>query len=232
MFVTLDREAMRVIHAHPDYRVASGLATIELSPVACAVLDAGDPACWGRYTDLELKLVYRNTCGQELLGYMRADHITRVCAVVQALPALDVNAYEVRMQSLAIGEGAGRYRYARGTTIPQLMTELFAPVPLTGSAPVLAASTAPAAPTGPDRAATATTPSAATPKAPRPAGSVTSTIHEVADQLWEKKGKPHDARTVLELRKHIMDVLEADHGIKRSTSSSTLGAWQKARLNR
>ena len=49
------------------------------------------------------------------------------------------------------------------------------------------------------------------------------------DQLWEKAGKPMDAKVVLALRKTCMDELEAQALAKRSSASSELGNWMKAR---
>ncbi|QQK88566.1 hypothetical protein, partial [Vibrio phage PH669] len=51
----------------------------------------------------------------------------------------------------------------------------------------------------------------------------------LADQAWEAAGKPTDVSVVLKLRKQWMNDWEAI-GIKKTTASSTLGAWQKSRL--
>lgn len=79
------------------------------------------------------------------------------------------------------------------------------------------------------RADSTGTRAAGLPTAPR--GGTSFTVFEVADQMWAEAGKPTELPTVLALRKKMMDVLEKDHGIKRTTSSTTLGGWQKARLN-
>lgn len=49
--------------------------------------------------------------------------------------------------------------------------------------------------------------------------------------MWEQAGKPADLKVVLELRKQIMIVLENEHSIKKTTSSTALGDWQKTRLS-
>ena len=49
--------------------------------------------------------------------------------------------------------------------------------------------------------------------------------------MWNDAGSPKDTSVVLPLRKTIMAELEANHGIKRTTSSTALGEWQKLRLN-
>lgn len=56
-------------------------------------------------------------------------------------------------------------------------------------------------------------------------------IFEFADRMWNDNGAPKDSATVLALRKTIMAELEVQRGIKKTTSSTALGEWQKLRLN-
>lgn len=58
-------------------------------------------------------------------------------------------------------------------------------------------------------------------------GSVAATIFAIADRMWADAGKPTELRTLLNLRKQMMNAMEAQ-GIKRTTASTTLGQWQKA----
>lgn len=83
--------------------------------------------------------------------------------------------------------------------------------------------------TGRDRPVANTVAPAKTPSAPRSGNRVT--IFEVADRMWNEAGSPKEAHVVLQLRKTIMAELEANHGIKKTTSSTALGEWQKLRLN-
>jgi len=55
-------------------------------------------------------------------------------------------------------------------------------------------------------------------------------IWSVADQLWGAAGKPVDVKAVLALRKQMMSTLESEHNIKKTTSSTALGDWQKSRI--
>lgn len=66
------------------------------------------------------------------------------------------------------------------------------------------------------------------PGAPRKAGT-RDVIWKRADELWSSAGKPTDVPTVLKLRKEWMNVLEKE-GVKKTTSSSELGNWQKDRV--
>ena len=83
--------------------------------------------------------------------------------------------------------------------------------------------------TGDDRPAANTVAPARTPSAPRSGNRVI--IFEVADRMWNEAGAPKEASVVLQLRKTIMAELESTHGIKKTTSSTALGEWQKLRLN-
>ncbi|QDP52308.1 MAG: hypothetical protein Unbinned4162contig1001_8 [Prokaryotic dsDNA virus sp.] len=51
-------------------------------------------------------------------------------------------------------------------------------------------------------------------------------IFEYADKKWAELGKPTDPKEIGRMRKAIMDELEPQ-GVKRTTCSTTLGAWQK-----
>lgn len=60
-------------------------------------------------------------------------------------------------------------------------------------------------------------------------GSTKGLIWETADRMWNAAGLPTDPKEVLALRKQIMTQLEG-LGVKRTTSSTSLGEWQKTRL--
>lgn len=62
-------------------------------------------------------------------------------------------------------------------------------------------------------------------------GEKTATIWDVADKMWDAAGKPTDPKLVLKLRKQIMNELEQNYSIKKTTSSTSLGGWQKSRLS-
>lgn len=63
-------------------------------------------------------------------------------------------------------------------------------------------------------------------------GGVTnkSVIFDQADQAWAALGKPTDIKTVLDMRKKLMVLLEKQFGIPKTTASVTLGDWQKSRV--
>ena len=65
------------------------------------------------------------------------------------------------------------------------------------------------------------------PRQPR-ATNVKQIIHNVANRIWEDAGRPSTVKEVLVLRKAIMNHLERNLGVKRTTASSELGNWQKS----
>ena len=235
MMISVDLDNMRIVHAHQDPQVISDLAHIELSHVSVRNMDAHNDKAWDKFTDLELKLLYRNTCGQELAGYSKAHHIQQVKAAALAAPETDCVAFEVRVQALGIKLNDGRrYRYVKGAHLAAPVPDLFQPDGVQVRNPPTIAPAAPqAGPTGPDRTPAATSapaPAAKAPSAPRTVGGVAKVVFDAADAAWEAAGCPRQPQAVLKLRKDVMDKLE-QQGIKRTTASSTLGAWQKARLN-
>lgn len=149
----------------------------------------------------------------------------------KALNALKVSALEVALM----------YRHAAGISDPltiyrsDLISKLYRVVtegnPCTKDSATLWEGEAGSqqGPTGRDRRATNTVAPAKTPSAPR--GGNRAAIFEVADRMWNEAGSPKDVSVVLALRKTIMNELEENYGIRRTTSSTALGDWQKLRLN-
>lgn len=94
----------------------------------------------------------------------------------------------------------------------------------------LAATIAVAAPHTPAAPGSGSQPPSSTPRtAPAaPRGGQRTVIWDHMDAIWEQAGKPSSLNTVLVLRKRCMDELE-QQGVKRTSASSELGNWWKAR---
>jgi len=238
MNTIIDLTNMTFVYASENMRLLSSLAHIELFEVGTYVCDATYQGTYARFTDLELKLLYRNTFGSESF-FNRGATIQILMDNARDLPQADADPYEALVQSNSIAEGDETpYRYQRGSMKPLVVDEAYAPTPLRLRPPVLGdkpfvpapkpSAQAPQAPAGPDRTA-ASTKVAAAPREPRAPGGARPRIFEVADSMWAAAGSPRDLTTVLNLRKQIMNALETE-GIKRTTSSTALGEWQKTRL--
>lgn len=237
MYLSIDRDNLKFLHKHPDVTVVCNLVHIEAPHVAICVTPYDIPSFLGDFTDMELKMLYRNTTGHDHTGHSGSALRAILAELAERLPTTDVNAFEVDRQAACIPEDSAEpMQYVRGATRPGKPGELF---PLRAErnpdedvvaaaaklrapqrpAPVANSSTAPAPAARPQRA----------PASPRQ-GGVRGTIWEVADAMWEKEGKPTTKAEVLALRKRMMEVLESDHGVKRTSSSNELGQWQKARV--
>lgn len=149
----------------------------------------------------------------------------------KTLDLLRVTRLEIALMYRNAGNIVGPISDYRDNLISQLFYLLTTGKPLTKhSATLFAEESGPAAAgTGRDHAAANTLAPAKTPSAPRSGNR--ATIFEVADRMWNESGAPKDVPAVLQLRKTIMAELEASHGIKKTTSSTALGEWQKLRLN-
>lgn len=218
MYISIDMERCRFLHKYPIFTVVTDLVFIEAPDNHVDI----EPVDYGGLlrdaTPTELAKLYRNTTGQEPVP---GDLRPLLRKLVLDLPVTDVNAWEVQVQANYVERlrerenGVTGLVYVKGSSRPAKLNDgLFQPEGLRGT--IDPSSFAAPAPTqGP-----------ATPRT----GSVRDTIWKVADQYWEANGKPTDKPSVLELRKRIMDVLEREHGVKRTSSSNELGNWAKARI--
>lgn len=149
----------------------------------------------------------------------------------KTLDRLRVSHLEIALMYRNAGDIRGPISDFRDSLISYLFYLLTAGKPYTKhTATLFADEPEPArAGTGDDRPAVNTVAPAKMPSAPRSGNRIT--IFEVADRMWKEAGSPKDTSVVLQLRKTIMAELEANHGIKKTTSSTALGEWQKLRLN-
>ncbi len=245
MYVSIDRDNMRFLHKHPDYSTVSNVSWIEAPHVSLLVTPIDYSHFLKDFTDLELRLLYRNTTGVDHTAY-GGDALRAILQeLAERLPDTDADPREARLQADYIDQDNQEpFVYVKGALRPAKSGDLWEPealkAPRSDNEEVIAAAVRlrPAQP----RATAASTPAAAstgsraarpaaaprTPTAPRQ-GGVREKIWARADSMWEEAGKPTDKSTVLALRKRMMDALE-EEGVKRTSSSNELGNWQKARI--
>lgn len=202
----------------------------------------------------ELQKLYQNTTGEKHLGYSYShalDCCLQIATAMQAEPNTDL--FNLQAQSDYVERqdpnGEHAYRYMPGAQMPIKLLEF--PAPTGKRAEPLPPTYKPA---DGHEAHTATgvtryqepstgdvvrvaipTPRPATPRpqgerTAGPRGTVSQTIWAAADEAWERAGKPVTRDSVMRMRKELMDVLEAEHGIKRNSASNELGQWQKSRI--
>ncbi|HWV45061.1 MAG TPA: hypothetical protein VN039_03365 [Nitrospira sp.] len=189
--------------------------------------------------DIDMHILYKNTSGQAA-KYVGDNLRAVLMHMAQQIPERDVNPVELDAQIRTLNEE--EYiprRYVKGVMVPETLPKgtlgsFSAPILLTDEAAIVRLPRA--LPQVSERPRAAATPQAnpsarpaRAPSAPRQ-GGVREVIWAVADRMWEAAGSPKDAKAVLELRKQMMTTLEADHGVKRTSSSNELGQWMKARI--
>lgn len=239
MFVSVDMDTLQFLHKHHDQMVLSGLSFLECPHHSVRNENANSEHFLLGMTPLEIRMLYRNTTGEDVTGTDERVLREMLAMIVydHMLPTLAL-APEVEAQIAAVEDDLYNgipWKYALGAKVPAKHIELFPnhckPLDMVDchkAAQMAPQRRAERAATKP-RAAPAPAPSA--PRAPKQrASSVRPTIWAVADEMWEAAGKPMDKAVVLELRKKIMVELEEKKGVKRTSSSNELGNWMKARL--
>lgn len=246
MYVSIDLKGLRFMHKAPSFKTVAHLCYIEARHVPYSIEPIDAKSWLGDLTDMEMKMLYRNTTGNEIhyLGsYLRAI----LCEIAYRLPETEVNAYEAERQAACLtDESEAGYEYVGGSFTPALNGYLVDPLraPTAPNEPEIGARGASyylarVATLHPASAQRATggqgSSSGSASRAQRPAGAPRSggnreVIFRVADEIWTNAGQPKEKETVLTLRREIMKVLESEHGVKKTTSSTALGEWQKQRI--
>lgn len=248
MYTLIDKDKLVFLAKHERVDTLSNLAWIQYPDAPVAIVPC-TPLGLFAFTDLELRLLYKNSTDCSYAGYLRNALVQVVANLMVRLPETDCNAIEVRAQALSIAEDdEDTYRYVKGRTKPEEVTADLYPKPISvprseeveiaiAQGKNLEFTEEPEVPffdvTASSLTHTAPQPriqkerTAASVVAP-PRGSTRETIWSIADQMWEAAGKPINKQIILGLRKSMMDQLESQ-GVKRTSSSNELGNWQKVR---
>lgn len=237
-YILIDRNQMAITHKHNDRVVLNGLAWIECT-AAAAIMSLTNTRPLLDFTPAELRLIYKNATGAELKGYAN----TLAQAVLDAakrMPDTVAILAEVEAQRKLVEDGdKSSFKYVLGAMKPEEVVGLFEAPPITVprvEAEELRAAQGYAGPafggTGPDQGGAGTSGAPREPRAPSAprTGGAREVIFRVADEMWAAAGSPTALPTVLALRKTIMQELETNHSVKKTTSSTALGEWQKQRL--
>lgn len=233
MYVSIDMDNLVFLHKHHDHETLSALSFLEAPNRSITVENTEREHFLAKMSRLDLCILYKNTTGAELVSQDSVVLRQQLLDMLLATKAHQAVRDEVLAQVAAVEDRlyAGEaFTYAKGARVPAAPIELF---------PLTAKPLAPAALAGAERRApqglTQAPPPPPPPPAPamaRPARAtgVRPVIWAAADAAWEATGKPTDKAQVLAMRRQVMTTLAADSGIKATTSSNELGAWQKARL--
>lgn len=239
MFISIDMDTLRILHKHHDQFVLNGLSFLEAPHHSIRNENVDSEHFLLGMTPLEIRMLYRNTTGDDPTGtddLVMREIIAKL--VTDHMPPTLALQPEVDAQLKAVEDDLYNgipWKYALGAKVPAKAIELF---PLSCK-PLDAIDKHKAAQLAPQRRAprAAPKPKAPAESAPQPApaakqrsSSVRPVIWEVADAMWAEAGKPTDKTVVLALRKEMMNKLETDRGVKKTSSSNELGNWMKARL--
>lgn len=240
MYILIDGDNMRALAKHPNWQHLHNYGILTCSECSI-VIPLTEEDIKKEFDDVQLQLLYINTTGN-------MDGATYARNVVSRILLYYFN----KMQETQIGENSdpqaqwaidndqqGDCHYltsglvpgtggndAHFKTLPDRTKELALEA---GETVEVTQGTQPAWRPGRDTSGTTAPSSGERSTAPRASGT-RDIIFEVADNMWEAAGKPTDPKVVLALRKEIMNALELQ-GVKRNTSSNTLGLWAKERIN-
>lgn len=239
MYILIDRGQMAITHKHNDREVLAKLSWIECTN-AGVTMSLSNIKPLLEFSHSELLLIYKNATGADLKGYSTSV-AQAILDAARRMPESAAILAEVTAQALCIEDGdKSSYRYLLGSMKPEELPGLYGAFPISverSEAEELRANSQahtqalPGA--GPANFAAGTTAAAQhirAPAAPR-VGGTRETIFRVADEMWAAIGSPTDKQRVLELRKQIMAELETHHEVKKTTSSTALGDWQKQRIS-
>lgn len=238
---------MAITHKHSDREVLAKLSWLECTNAGVTLSLSGIRPLL-EFSVSEIKLLYKNATGVDLKGISHNGLAQAVLEVAKRMPDTLCSKSEVLAQANCVLDGdPSHYSYVYGAMEPEHLSSLFVPEPITVArceaeelkaaqaytppAPQPYTPAAPAATASANPAAhTSAAPAAQKPPTAPRTGGTRDTIFKVADQMWEAAGSPSDLPHILSLRKQIMVELEANHDIKKTTSSTALGDWQKQRL--
>lgn len=239
MFVSIDMDTLQFLHKHHDQEVLGGLSFLECPHHSVRNENANSEHFLLGMTPLEIRMLYRNTTGEDPTG--SNDRIMRemlAMIVYDHMPPTLALKAEIDAQIAAVEDDLYNgvpWKYALGAKVPAKHIELF---PF-HCKPLDAVDKHKATEQAPQRRAeraapkprNAPPPAPSAPRVPKQrASSVRPVIWAVADEMWQAAGSPTDKAVVLELRKKMMATLEEEKGVKRTSSSNELGNWMKARL--
>lgn len=239
MYLLIDYDEMIVKGKHPNFSHLCEYGVLVCSESAC-VLPLGAKHLENEYTDVQLQKLYINTTGiKDGALYAKAVLCKVLAFYFNAMPETILNSDISDQAQYAIDnnlEGYCQYKpgkqvpVALTTPIPAYTTQPSPNEPAIASGQLVVTPPQPIqAPYAPTREVANATPRVSTGEAPTArASGAKEQIYEVADAMWADAGKPTDKPTVLKLRKSIMDALE-QVGVKRNTSSNTLGKWHMER---
>lgn len=231
MKVVIDLERMLFLRKMENESSLSILVDLEYPHIHTSTKYCDGPQDFAGLTDLELKLLIRNSAGPDVRNVFSHDALLKtVHSIVAQFPTTVVNGFELAMQRTCIKQGdARRYQYVPGSMVPKLaegLAEHAALACAAGSVPA-PASIAPAV-AAPAVAAQVNKALPGTANAddfvmPRD-GTSTHTIFMFCARLWKESGFSKDKSTLDNIRKKAVEQL-VPTGLNISTVRTQAARW-------
>lgn len=228
---------MRVLAKHPNFQRLHEFGILSCSE-SSVVLPLEKDELYNEFDDVQLQLLYINLTGnKEGLSYSKLVASKILHYFLNKLPETIINDDISQQADYAIAnDKQGECSYNKGSSVPYEEAEKSLHIFTSNEIEqqIIDSETVPT-----DMGRQGAWQPQREKSAPvirvtgdRPAASRTSgtrdIIFAVADELWQQAGKPTDKSEILKLRKEMMNRLETE-GVKRNTSSNTLGVWVKER---
>lgn len=238
MNVLIDRERLVFLRKLDHQPTLSRLGELECPHHASVICYADRPEDFGTFTDLELKLLIKNTSMQDLKNvFHRPSLLRHVYELAKMMPVDDVNGFELTMQLLTLKpDDKDRYQYVKGSRVPrnveglaELAAKTCAGVPLAGpaSVPQPPQAATPAALPGMPAGVVAATDGSESFVMPRE-GTSTHTIFMFCARLWKEAGFTDNKATLDNIRKKAVDQL-VPTGLNISTVRTQAARWYQHR---
>jgi len=243
-YTVVNKEALVFLRKMDNQLALRNLVNIEYSDLYTCLQE--DDSSYPLMTDLELKQLIMNSGGPDVRScFSRLSLLAVLKDVVKGLPLFEANAFQLDLQSRAIGaEDARRFRFVPGATIPQIVpdgVEEYIALQYAGSALNVPAS-APRSEPQPTPAVayfvgrdySGAKPAAAPAPVstdefvqPRP-GTSTDTIFRFCASAWRDAGFPEDKKQLDDIRKKAVDSL-VPTGLNISTVRTQAARWYQHR---
>lgn len=215
MYLLLNKRDLTVPYKNENPYVLCNLAWIEIDSDDYVIAPVGHEILRGMSLP-QLQTLYLNITGNELVSTGLKEAWLAFIKVFESLEVTTVDQTELECQAGMLSEEMrGFFKYQRGSGKPTPAEKGVEPEVLHALISKM------------DNRKTEVKTERV--KVSSGQGSIKTIIWREADRIWELNGKPLDKGEVIKVRKLIMDELELAYSIKRTSASSELGNWHKAR---
>jgi hypothetical protein len=248
MHILINKDDMKLLAKHESPTALLNFAWLEAPHVSVSALLCDDPFGLESLTDLELRLLYKNTTGHIQTGFSGVSRTALLSVnheLITRMPILDADEAELALQAEPIIEPLVIYKYIKGSNKAQRQSDLYEPLTVKIARDEVneqaAITAAPFIRKQIDELITPTAKQAhkstqSVPRTPRTdnassgeapkSGSKTGRVWEIADAIVATGANVSDLKA---LRKSIITACEAE-GINTSTASVQYGKWKASKL--